>query len=165
MWVACLYLFSGLEAQPKSILGRVIAMVILVIGVGSAGLFTASLASLLVERYLRRRDVANFEMEDHLILCNWSSRGIEWIREVHAKIIKDKRPVVIIHDDPDAIELPDTQDDPAFNDVYIVKGDPTSEIILRRAKVSEAHSVVVLSDERFRWFRLMALRHSAAMLG
>ena len=42
---------------------------------------------------------------------------------------------MIIHDTPDEIDLPDKQDDPAFNDVYIVKGDPTNEVILRRAKV------------------------------
>jgi hypothetical protein len=36
----------------------------------------------------------------------------------------------------------------AFSDVYIVKGDPTSEVILRRAKVPKAHSVVVLTDDR-----------------
>ena len=57
-------------------------------------------------------------------------------------------PIVIIHDAPDEIELPDTQDDPAFSDVFIVKGDPTSEVSLRRAKVPKAHSVVVLSDNR-----------------
>ena len=92
--------------------------------------------------------MTNFEMEDHLVLCNWSPRGLEWIREVHGKIIQDKRPVVIIHDDPDEIDLPDKQDDPAFNDVYIVKGDPTNEVILRRAKVPQAHSVVILTDDR-----------------
>ena len=59
-----------------------------------------------------------------------------------------ERPVVIIHDDPDAIELPDVADDPAFNDVFIVKGDPTNEMILRRAKVPKAHSVVILTDDR-----------------
>ena len=123
-------------------------MGLLIFGVGTAGLFTASLASLLIERYLRRRDVSNFEMEGHLVLCNWAPRGLEWIREVHAKIIQDKRPVVIIHDETDEIDLPDKQDDPAFNDVYIVRGDPTSEIVLKRAKVPKAHSVVVLTDDR-----------------
>ena len=60
----------------------------------------------------------------------------------------DPRPIVIIHDNPDEIDLPDKQDDPAFNDVYIVKGDPTNEVILNRATVSKAYSVVVLSDAR-----------------
>jgi voltage-gated potassium channel len=148
LWNVWVLLFSGLDQPPKTVAGRLVTMAILVLGVGAAGLFTASVASLLVEHYLRRRDVPNFEMEDHLVLCNWSSRGLAWIHEVHAKSIHDKRPVVIIHDAADDIELPDKQDDPAFNDVYIVKGDPTSEVVLRRAKVATAHSVVILSDGR-----------------
>jgi voltage-gated potassium channel len=148
LWNVWVLLFSGLDQPPKTAPGRLVTMVVLVLGVGAAGLFTASVASLFVERYLRRRDVSNFEMDDHLVLCNWSPRGLAWIREVHAKSIQQKRPVVIIHDDTDGIELPDQHDDTAFNDVYIVKGDPTSEVVLRRARVATAHSVVVLTDER-----------------
>ncbi len=148
LWGVWVVMFSGLESPPKTTAGRLVIMALLVLGVGLAGLFTASLASLLIERYLRRRDVSTFEMEDHLVLCNWAPRGLEWIREVHAKIIQDKRPVVIIHDEPDEIDLPDKGDEAAFSDVYIVKGDPTSEVVLRRAKVPKAHSVVVLTDDR-----------------
>ena len=145
VWVL---LFAGPDEAPKTAIGRLISMVLLGLGVGLAGLFTGSIASILVAQNLRRTDVSNFEMEDHLVLCNWSERGLPWIREVHSKIIQDKRPVVIIHDSPEAIDLPDKQDDSAFNDVYIVKGDPSNEVILRRARVPKAHSVVVLSDDR-----------------
>ncbi len=148
LWNVWVLLFSGLDQPPKTVAGRLVTMVILVLGVGAAGLFTASVASLLVERYLRRSDVSHLEMAGHLVLCNWSPRGLAWIREVHAKFILDKRPIVIIHDETDEIEFPDKQDDAAFNDVYIVKGDPASEMVLRRAKVPTAHSVVVLSDDR-----------------
>jgi voltage-gated potassium channel len=150
LWNIWVLLFSGLDIDtpPQTTPGRLVTMVLLVLGVGLAGLFTASVASLLIERYLRRRDVENFEMEDHLVLCNWSPRGLEWIREVHAKTIQVKRPVVVIHDEADAIDLPDKQDEAAFSDVYIVKGDPTSEVVLRRAKVPKAHSVVILTDDR-----------------
>ena len=147
-WNVWVMLFAGPDNPPKTLVGRLISMMLLGLGVGLAGLFTGSVASILVAQNLRRRDVSNFEMEDHLVLCNWSERGLPWIREVHSKIIQDKRPVVIIHDSPEAIDLPDRQDDPAFNDVYIVKGDPTNEVILRRARVPRAHSVVLLSDDR-----------------
>jgi Trk K+ transport system NAD-binding subunit len=147
-WSVWVMLFSGLDQPPKTTLGRAFAMVLLGAGVGLAGLFTGTVASILVERQLRRMDVPSFEMEDHLVLCNWGPRGLAWIREVHSKIIQDKRPVVIIHDDTEQIHLPDKQDDPAFNDVYIVRGDPTNEVILRRARVPSAHSVVVLADAR-----------------
>jgi voltage-gated potassium channel len=148
LWSVWVLLFSGEVGTPKSVAGQLAEMVLLVAGVGLAGLFTASVASILVERYLRRREMSHFEMDDHLVLCNWAPRALEWIREVHSKIITDPRPIVIIHDNPDEIDLPDKQDEPAFNDVYIVKGDPTNEVVLNRARVSEAYSVVILSDGR-----------------
>ena len=148
LWNMWVLLFSGLDGRRGRQRGgwspwRFSSWV-----VGTAGLFTASVASLLVERYLRRRDVSSFEMDDHLVLCNWSPRGVEWIHEVHAKSIQDRRPVVIIHDAADEIELPTKEEDVAFKDVYIVKGDPTNEVVLRRASVPTAHSVVILSDGR-----------------
>ncbi|MFO0950712.1 MAG: NAD-binding protein [Isosphaeraceae bacterium] len=148
LWSVWAMLFSGLESAPKTTLGRLLTMVLLVLGVGLAGLFTASVASLLITQYLKRREVLGVEMENHLVLCNWSDRGMEWVREVHSKIIVEKRPVVIIHDETDAIELPEKSDEHAFADVFIVKGDPTSEVVLRRARVQNAHSVVVLTDDR-----------------
>ncbi len=147
-WNVWIMLFAGPDKPPRTAIGRLISMLLIGLGVGLAGLFTGSVASVLVAQNLRRRDVSNFEMEDHLVLCNWSERGLPWIREVHSKIIQDKRPVVIIHDSPEAIDLPDRQDDAAFNDVYIVKGDPTNEVILRRARVPRAHSIVLLADDR-----------------
>jgi voltage-gated potassium channel len=148
LWSVLVIMFSGLEVQPKTFAGRLLALVVLGAGISLVAVLTGAVASALVEMGLRRREVSNFEMEDHLVLCNWASRGLEWVREVHSKIIQDKRPVVIIHDRPEEIDLPDTADEPAFNDVYIVKGDPTNEVILRRARVNKAHSVVVLSDDR-----------------
>ena len=147
-WNVWVLLFSGLDDPPKTQAGKIITMVLLGVGVGLAGLFTGSVASILVARNLRSRGVPNFEMESHLVLCNWGPRGLAWIREVHSKIVHDKRPVVIIHDNPDEIDLPDKQDEAAFNDVYIVKGDPANEVILRRARVGRAYSVVVLADDR-----------------
>lgn len=118
-WNVWLLLFSGLEDAPKTQAGRFLAMLLVIIGVVLVGFFTATLASFLVEQYLRRREVNEFQMEDHLILCNWAPRGLEWIREVHSKIIQEqKRPVVIIHDSPEDIDLPDKQEEAAFSDVY-----------------------------------------------
>jgi voltage-gated potassium channel len=149
LWNAWLILFSGIQDAPVTVAGRLVAMALVLVGVALVGFFTATLASLLVEKYLRRREVSEFTMEDHLILCNWAPRGLEWIREVHSKIIQEsRRAVVIIHDSPEEIDLPDKAEDAAFNDVYIVKGDPTNDVVLKRARVQQAYSVVVLADDR-----------------
>jgi voltage-gated potassium channel len=148
LWNVWVTLFSGLNNAPNSRVGRVVVAAVLVVGVALAGLFTGSVASILVERSLRRREMSNLEMSDHLVLCNWSPRALDWVREVHSGIVTEKRPVVIVHETPDEVVLPDKLDEAAFNDVYIVKGDPANEVILRRAKIAQAHSVVILSDER-----------------
>ena len=148
LWNVWVTLFSGLEIELNSTVARLVVSAVLVVGVALAGLFTASVASILIERALRSPEVPNLEMSEHLVLCNWSPRALDWIREVHSGIVADKRPVVIVHDTPDEVVLPDKLDEAAFNDVYIVKGDPANEVILRRAKVAQAHSVVILSDDR-----------------
>ena len=148
LWNVWVTLFSGLNNAPNSSVGRLVVSVVLVVGVALAGLFTASVASILIERSLRSREVSKLEMSGHLVLCNWSPRALDWIREVHSDIVTEKRPVVIVHDTPDEVVLPDKQDEAAFNDVYIVKGDPANEVVLRRAKVTQAHTVAILSDDR-----------------
>jgi len=148
LWNVWVTLFSGLNNAPNSRVGRLVMAAVLIFGVALAGLFTASVASILIERSLRRREVSTLAMSDHLVLCHWAPRALDWIREVHSGIVTDQRPVVIVHDTPDEVVLPDTRDEAAFNDVYIVKGDPANEVILRRAKVAHAHAVVILADER-----------------
>ena len=66
LWNVWLLLFSGLDTPPKTTAGRLVTSVLLVLGVGLAGLFTASVASLLIERYLRRRNMKNFGSGNHL---------------------------------------------------------------------------------------------------
>ena len=106
LWNVWVTLFSGLEIEINSRAGRFVVAAVLVVGVALAGLFTASVASILIERALRSRDVPNLEMSGHLVLCNWSPRALDWIREVHSGIVTDKRPVVIVHDTPTKSSCP-----------------------------------------------------------
>jgi hypothetical protein len=77
LWNVWVTLFSGLNNAPNSPVGRLVIAGVLVVGVALAGLFTASVASILIERSLRSREVPKLEMSDHLVLCNWSPRALE----------------------------------------------------------------------------------------
>lgn len=85
-------------------------------------------------------------MNDHIVICNWNDKGLEIIRELHAEVVHQPRPIVIITEDTDVVVLPDRDDFPEFEDVYTIRGDPTNEIILRRANVAGAFSVMILAD-------------------
>jgi voltage-gated potassium channel len=146
IWNIAIYLFSGLDSGvPTTIVGRVIVTVILIMSLGIVGVFTATLASIMVERRLGgKRMVPKQGLKDHIVICNWNEKGLAIIREAHAAIIEDRRPIVIISESADSIRLPDDEDVPEFEDVYLVQGDPTNPVILKRASVHQAYSAVVL---------------------
>src|SRR4051812_42837450 len=55
LWNVWVLLFSGLEDAPETVAGRLVVMLLSIVGVALVGFFTATVASLLVEKYLRRR--------------------------------------------------------------------------------------------------------------
>ena len=87
-------------------------------------------------------------MEGHLVICHWAPRGLQLIREVHSRLAKARRPIVIIDEHAGSIALPGVKGEGAFDDVYIVRGEPANEVILRRARVPDAYSVIILADDR-----------------
>ncbi len=147
-WNIAVYLFSGLDSGiPQTALGKIAVTVVLVLSLGMVAVLTGTIASFLVERRLgRRRKMPSYDLKGHIVICNWNNKGIPIIRELHAAIVKDRRPIVILSESADAGQLPEDGDLPEFQDVYLVKGDPASEVMLTRANVQFAYSAVVLAD-------------------
>ncbi|MBS3819767.1 NAD-binding protein [bacterium] len=150
LWNIAVYLFSGLDSGvPQTAIGRIVVTLILVMSLGIVGIFTATIASMLVEHRIGgKRKMPKYELKNHIVICNWNNKGLSLIKEVHAKIVKYKRPIIIINEQEDAVEFPEHKDEPEFEDVYIIKGDPTNEIILKRANVHNAYTVVILADPK-----------------
>jgi len=148
LWNIAVYLFSGLDSGvPETTIGKVIVALILIVSLGVVGIFTATIASMLIEHRIGgKRKMPKYELKDHIVICNWNNKGLSLIKEVHAKIIKHKRPIIIITEQEDTVEFPEHEDVPEFEDIYIIKGDPTNEIILKRANVQQAYTAVVLAD-------------------
>ena len=149
-WNIAVYFFSGLDsAQPTTPLGRTIVTVVLVLSVGMVAVFTGMIASFLVDvRIGSRRRMPKYKLNDHIVICNWNDKATPIIRELHAEIIKDRRPIVVISKQLEAAELPEKEDDRAFEDVFLVRGDPANEIVLKRAGVEDAYSVLILADPK-----------------
>ena len=148
LWNIAVYLFSGLDSgMPQTLFGRAVVTVVLILSLGLAAVLTGSVASFLVERRLgRKRRMPAYDLKDHIVICNWNDKAIPIITELHAKIVRDKRPIVIVSESADAADVPEEDDMPEFQDVYLIKGDPAKEVILRRANVHHAYSAIVLSD-------------------
>ena len=102
-------------------------------------------------------------LRNHYVICNWNDLGEEIVRQLHAPVVEEKKPIVIVTEHPEEV-LPrelrqDTRkdsyeppQDDLYHGVYIVPGDPTSDQVLARADIKHAETAMVLSDPREKEF-------------
>ena len=132
------------DFTPVSTTGRIIASVLIVIGVGLIPFVAAQGASYLVTRRLREeKGLEKVKNKEHTVICGWNEH-VETILE--SIIARQEHPEIILVNSlvPEKINqvlLKYKSIKPRF-----VQGDFTSEAILDLANVRQAATVIILSD-------------------
>jgi Trk K+ transport system NAD-binding subunit len=110
--------------------------------------FVAQLATYFVKSeieklkdFLLRRNRVPRKLSGHVVFVNWNEQAEQIVEQLHGPDIEEKRTILIITMD-EKLTLPTRT---AFNQCILVCGDPTDQKLLAEARVSEAHSVVILS--------------------
>lgn len=90
----------------------------------------------------------DFRLKNHYVICNWNSRIIEIVKQLHVEIL-EKTVIVIVTERPiDRSLLPHTAEGrDAFEDVLFSPGDPTQPHVLRRVNCQHATGVLVLAED------------------
>jgi voltage-gated potassium channel len=133
-------LFEGTSPyKVKSQYGFVAYWTVRVAGVSLVAFTTATIASRFVATVIKRgAGMSTFKGSDHLLICGWSPKGSEIIRELRAKQVEDVREIVILVDRDTA---------PIEGDgITFIRGNPSSEPDLRRAGIERVSTVIVLAD-------------------
>lgn len=147
-WNIAVYLFSGLDSgQPATTAGKITVTIILVLSLGIVGIFTGTVASIFVERRIGgRRFMPPKRLKDHVVICNWNEKGVKIVQELRAKALKVKRGIVIVSPDLSEEKIPELDALEEFGRVYLVKGDPANEVVLKRARIIHCFSCIILSS-------------------
>lgn len=113
--------------------------IVRVAGVSLVAFATATIASRFVATVINRgAGMGKFKGTNHLLICGWSPKGAEIIRELRAKEVEDPRPVVI---------LADVETDPVEEKgVTFIRGNPSDANDLARAGLDRVSTVIVLAD-------------------
>ena len=153
-WNVVIYIISGFDsATPITTLGRSSAILILILSVGIVGIFTGTVASILVERNTYRNKIppksARMKLKEHIILCGWNDRADRIIRELRQNVLKDVlsqgrgwKDIVIISE-TEEITVPDPK---LYPQVWFLTGDPTDDEVLNVANVKDADTAIILAD-------------------
>ena len=128
------------DIAPTSLGGRAIGVVLMFFGIGALGMFTATIAGVFVEKRLRKeRGMGSYDLEGHIILCEWNDRTREILRDLRADSRSARSPIVLLAD----VDTKPVEDE----HLSFVRGD-VSEENLTRASIATADTVVIVGDRR-----------------
>lgn len=114
-------------------IGRINAMAIMIVGIGSLGLFFASFTAFLSNaKIMRRLGMLKVRMKKHVIVCNYDSAAKEIVENASKRGI----PVVIVSE---------TEVNEPGLDFSYVRGSCLDERVLERAGIRNADTAVILA--------------------
>ncbi len=126
---------------PVTLGGRITAGVVMLMGIGLLGVLISVITENLLESKIKEdRGMKNVTVRRQVILCNWGTKARDIIDEFMMDSKMADTPIVLIDD----MEHKPPIDQES---VLFVSGDSTSEDTLKRAGISDAETVIVLSDE------------------
>lgn len=127
------------DISPATLGGKIIGMLLMMLGIGFLGVLTATIASIFVEnKLMENRGMKSVDLEDHYIICGWNYRGAKIIHELRDDEKSKDVPIVIIAD----------LDEKPLNEpgVEYVRGEINEEA-LEKAKADKAQTAIMLSDD------------------
>lgn len=128
------------DVSPVTFGGRIIAIVLMIVGIGLLGTFSATIASFLVDKRIKEnRGMSSSIFEDHIIICEWNHRAEVIISELRHDRATAELPIVLISN----IEQKPIDDER----LLFIQGQPNDETFTR-ANLAKARTVVILGDDR-----------------
>ena len=136
------------DITPNSVMGRVAAMFLLIVGVAIFGILSGKFASFLLDRQQKkgRGLIIMGKMKNHFIICGWKpgfDKILEGILFANPEIPADR---IIIVNNADRTEIETVLANEKFKGINFLYGDFTDEEILLKAQIKNAERVLILAD-------------------
>jgi voltage-gated potassium channel len=136
------------DKYPVTIGGKLVGILIMVLGVATVGIVTGRIASFLVNKQIKTRGglIVVERRKGHYIICGWKE-GLESILQNILRVNPQLRPSnIVLINDADPEEIDHIRSLPQFKSVKYIKGDYIDEKVLQRANVKNASTALVLAD-------------------
>lgn len=126
------------DVSPITTGGKALGIVSSIVGIGFVGLFTATIATVLVERMLKEgKGMKPVRFTDHIVICGWNSRCQHLIAELKREQQGASVPIVLLAN----LEQKPTEGD----DVFFVHGSPINVHDLEKANIEKAHVAILMA--------------------
>ncbi len=128
--------------KPKTILGQVFQLLLLLFGTFIFGALVGKFSSFFVtQALLQEKNMQVFN--DHIIICNWNEKAPAVIHQLLQGNQKQPRDIVVIS----ASEIPQKNEFISQTHVYFIQADPTHHATLQKFFAPQAKAIILLADE------------------
>ncbi|WP_456277864.1 potassium channel family protein [Bacillus sp. AK128] len=127
------------DYSPVSKLGRVVGIMLILVGTGFMTLYFASLSSAAVTRqnsYIE--GASSYKGKKHVILVGWNERARETLQQLHG--MNERLSIVLIDETLSMSPV-------SYKSVTFIKGNPTHDDTLQRANIEEAEMIIISADQ------------------
>ena len=140
LWVTRTLLQGEPPFEPVTGVGHALFYVVVITGVGIIAIITAQIASKIIQWIMRKEaGMGRARYSDHVVICGWSAKAQEIVRELHASGVIDKPPIALIAP---------LQANPVDDDlVTFIHGSPNDADALKRAGIESAKAAIILADD------------------
>jgi len=134
------------DVVPHSTMGRIVGLILMLSGVVLVSLFTATIASIFVERKIKEGEgLESLKEKNQIVICGWNQNGE---KVIEGMLIHDKNssyPIVLVNElDKDAVDS--IQYKYRERDIHFIRGNFVKEDVLARANIIRAKAVIMLAD-------------------
>jgi voltage-gated potassium channel len=134
------------DKYPVSTGGRVVGLLLIFSGVGLMSLFTATIASLFVEKKIKEaKGLEAIREKDHLVICGWNQYTENVLLGLTTYGSIAVLPIVLISelsvDEIDALRLKYEK-----HNLRFLRGDYVQEDVLLRANIDKARFAILMAD-------------------
>ena len=136
------------DKVPITIGGRIVGILMMVLGVAIVGMVTGRIASFLVDKQIKARGglIVLERKKGHFVVCGWKNE-LETILKNILKVNSDLSPSdLVLVNDTDPEEIDHIRSIPGFKTIKYIKGDYIDEKVLHRANIKTASTALVLAD-------------------
>lgn len=145
-WFSVYSLFAGepIPGPPQTVGGKIVAVFVMFMGLTIFAMFTGTVSAFMVERLQSEGVKVNWsELQDHIVICGWSSKAEIIVNEFRASAVGDRTPIVVIteweHERPSVARELESQ-------VLFYNEDFTRVPALEHVGIHRADICIILAD-------------------
>jgi voltage-gated potassium channel len=140
LWIVRTLIEEGSAYDIKTAGGFLVFYVVQIAGISLVAFVSGAIASKLVTTVMQKgKGMGSTNAKGHIVICGWSGKGAEIIRELRAREVQDPRKIAV---------LANLENDPTkVDDVEFYRGDPSDETDLLRVGIDRCSMAIVLADE------------------